>query len=939
MRSPFVNPAPPSPGSYDFNLLSDRPFVIEPGPLSTTRFKTAIKDGHAQALRNCTTRRGVFELDDRYRQFQDKPSTGSAGGMGYFNIGYMDEVWKVTISGGPTGGNFTLTFNGQTTANIAYNASASTVQLALEALNNVEVNELVVTGGPGPSSPFTITARNRYGGQNLTDLTAAHTFTGGASPNIAVTVSVQGGSYEEFVVIHNNNPFKINASEVGNSDGSVATAWTTLTDPGVGGGDWLAWQWGPYEFFATETDSQRVMWKTIGQDNLQFLRSVNGGLPTAAVGTDIPPYDRWEYISGTDTPLGLLSTGTVNSSTINTDGEMVLDGTASSTPRTNVFTTLQVSLAAGVNRPDHQYNDYLGFQATFEGPWTVSRVADVTIRDNNGTDVLVPFTSSVEPGGRSVKIWCNLSVISPTLRTAVQRVRVRVYCNSVAGRGLIKLQPHTVGGRYLQYGAGSGGIGSIGIGGGTIPAPTAPSANIEYGIRFFRDAATYSDFFKLTLDGLTALGEMWDGNFLGSHGEVTVPSTASFGFTAADRVQIFRAVPGSNREPGNDWYLIGEYANTGTIAHVDKLNAGEVAATKPWYPDVDKPGTAGTLAGDKYVSQVTCGCTWKGANFMFRTDGFGYSSRVNTAFEFAWNEATVLIDPNLVGSPTKFSIAYDQASPVIACISQEALYMFTTSEAYAMSGPTPALAGYPFRIPGARGVLGRRAAFRVGDGALFGSSDGLYYVEVPKDYEGETSKRTLIPLTEDLYDTWITLLGSASSSLVVVANLDDVWCFCESRYLHRTREGVWIYGAWANSKSVKAATADPRRGIQLQFTDGTMGSIGDYTTDGGTNAAGSNGTAVTWDYTCKRYTEPMQILSAYAEWTGTAPTIQENSERAANKTATFAASGGVETVQYKRSENPGGDWWEFKIAGAADTIVWVASAWLAAMERRHTSRQ
>src|SRR5689334_1738640 len=43
----------------------------------------------------------------------------------------------VVIHGSPTGGTFTLTFSGQTTADIAYNANASAVQSALIALSNL----------------------------------------------------------------------------------------------------------------------------------------------------------------------------------------------------------------------------------------------------------------------------------------------------------------------------------------------------------------------------------------------------------------------------------------------------------------------------------------------------------------------------------------------------------------------------------------------------------------------------------------------------------------------------------------------------------------------------------------------------------------------------------------------------------------------------------
>lgn len=43
-------------------------------------------------------------------------------------------------------GTFTLTFSGQTTGNIAYNADAATVLAALEALSNIDPGDIAVTG-------------------------------------------------------------------------------------------------------------------------------------------------------------------------------------------------------------------------------------------------------------------------------------------------------------------------------------------------------------------------------------------------------------------------------------------------------------------------------------------------------------------------------------------------------------------------------------------------------------------------------------------------------------------------------------------------------------------------------------------------------------------------------------------------------------------------
>ena len=61
--------------------------------------------------------------------------------------GALNEVQRVgySISGSLMGGNFKLTFGGQETGNINYNASASDVQTALEALSNIGVGDVTVT--------------------------------------------------------------------------------------------------------------------------------------------------------------------------------------------------------------------------------------------------------------------------------------------------------------------------------------------------------------------------------------------------------------------------------------------------------------------------------------------------------------------------------------------------------------------------------------------------------------------------------------------------------------------------------------------------------------------------------------------------------------------------------------------------------------------------
>jgi len=95
-------------------------------------------------------------------------------------------TWTATITGTPDGGTFTLTYGGQTTAGIAYNATAGAVQSALVALTSVGTGNVTVTGGPGPGTPYVIT----FGGvlqQTVAALTASGAgLTGGTDPAIGV---------------------------------------------------------------------------------------------------------------------------------------------------------------------------------------------------------------------------------------------------------------------------------------------------------------------------------------------------------------------------------------------------------------------------------------------------------------------------------------------------------------------------------------------------------------------------------------------------------------------------------------------------------------------------------------------------------------------------------------------------------------------------------
>lgn len=101
-----------------------------------------------------------------------------------------NEIQTITITGTPTGGTFTLSFNGPVTAPIAHNALATAVQTALEGIASIDPGDITVTGSAG--GPYTVTFIGRYGATDVSAIVPAGSFTGGTSPAIAVTTPTPG---------------------------------------------------------------------------------------------------------------------------------------------------------------------------------------------------------------------------------------------------------------------------------------------------------------------------------------------------------------------------------------------------------------------------------------------------------------------------------------------------------------------------------------------------------------------------------------------------------------------------------------------------------------------------------------------------------------------------------------------------------------------------
>lgn len=143
----------------------------------------------------------------------------------------VDAVQTITITGTPTGGSFTLTFNGQTTAAIAYNATAANVKTALVALGNIGAAAQVATGGGGlPGTPVTVTFQGLLANQPLSTMTAVSSLTGGTSPAVTVATTTTGQTAEHIIGVVDVLAYDFFGNSVGDDEAVAVNQSYTIFD-------------------------------------------------------------------------------------------------------------------------------------------------------------------------------------------------------------------------------------------------------------------------------------------------------------------------------------------------------------------------------------------------------------------------------------------------------------------------------------------------------------------------------------------------------------------------------------------------------------------------------------------------------------------------------------------------------------------------------------
>lgn len=140
-------------------------------------FGEPVNDGHGFMIPRYAVRRRkpyaeLVSIDDDGKPLKTR--------LDYSTDYRADEMQKVAFAGTPSGGSFTLSATlGQdvrTTAAIPYNASASQVQTALEALDGVEAGDVAVSGSV--ANGFTVAFTKALGAQPQTLMTPTGSLTG-----------------------------------------------------------------------------------------------------------------------------------------------------------------------------------------------------------------------------------------------------------------------------------------------------------------------------------------------------------------------------------------------------------------------------------------------------------------------------------------------------------------------------------------------------------------------------------------------------------------------------------------------------------------------------------------------------------------------------------------------------------------------------------------
>jgi len=177
-----------------FHAITPKPLTVETGgSVRAQEFPYGI----IKTLGETYTRAGVSLSGEMFGRAITDGITMTPG---------VNEVQTLSDSATVSGGTFTITFKGETTAAIAFDATAAQIQTALLLLPNLDTGDVVVTGGPNPATDVVITFGGKYASINVPLMTVnSGSLTGGGTYGIVQTTAGSALSELDQVPISGNH--------------------------------------------------------------------------------------------------------------------------------------------------------------------------------------------------------------------------------------------------------------------------------------------------------------------------------------------------------------------------------------------------------------------------------------------------------------------------------------------------------------------------------------------------------------------------------------------------------------------------------------------------------------------------------------------------------------------------------------------------------------
>jgi hypothetical protein len=194
--------------------------VVVQGPQWCWEYDTTLQTWHERASHLQTYWRGKFPLQAFGMWVCGDRKSGDMlvlDGLTKTEGGSYD-IQTLNTTGAPTGGKFTLTYNGQVSSDIPWNATSAQVQTALQSIAAL-AGKVTCSGGPIP--PGFIAIRFNDIGPQLPITLAVNALTGGTAPAVIVVRTTPGVAGDPLLIQIDTgplpafpSPIRVNAIEL-----------------------------------------------------------------------------------------------------------------------------------------------------------------------------------------------------------------------------------------------------------------------------------------------------------------------------------------------------------------------------------------------------------------------------------------------------------------------------------------------------------------------------------------------------------------------------------------------------------------------------------------------------------------------------------------------------------------------------------------------------